>query len=126
MFYNGERATYVIEPNVSLLNNCFSSKANVTCGVPQGSVLGPLLFLVYINDLGSILRHSKHFLYADDTVIYCSGKNQNAIENLLQLDLSYFENWCKGNKLTINTKKSNINHLGLRIRAQKYMICLYT
>ena len=86
-------------------NNIVSSMANITNGVPQGSVLGPLLFLVYINDLGSVLKNTNHFLYADDTVIYCSGKNQDTIKNQLQQDLDKFGKWCKGNKLTMNTKK---------------------
>ena len=100
-------------------NNCSSMKANVTCGVPQGSVLGPLMFLIYINDLNSVLKYSKHFLYADDTVIFCSGDNQNAVENNLQQDLNSFGTWCKGNKLTINTKKSNVVTFGTRNRISK-------
>ena len=90
-----------------------SSKADITCGVPQGSVLGPLLFLVFINDLNSILVHS------DDTVIYLSGNNQNIVETYLQQDLNSFGKWCSGNKLTVNTKKSNIVTFGMKRRISK-------
>ena len=100
-------------------NNIVSSMARITNGVPQGSVLGPLLFLVYINDLGSVLNYSKHLLYADDTVIYCSDNNQNTIENQLQYDLDRFGTWCKGNKLTINSKKSNFVTFGTKCRITK-------
>ena len=72
----------------TLLNNYKSNLKNVTCGVPQGSILGPLLFLVYVNDLSTIIKHSKVLLYADDTVLY------------RQI------NWCRVNKLTINTSKT--------------------
>ena len=73
----------------------------------QGSVLGPLLFLIYVNDLGNSLSNSAHYLYADDTVIFKSGPNIQAIVPQLQNDLNDFGKWCEGNKLTINTKKSN-------------------
>ena len=101
-------------------NNCTSSNAKVTRGVPQGSVLGPLLFLAYINDLKSFLERSNHFLYADNTVIYCSGNNQHQIKQNLQADLNKFNSWCKGYKLTINTKKSNIVSFGTKKRLAKF------
>ena len=54
-------------------NNIYTELASTTVGVPQGSVLGPLLFLVYINDLCEVLEKSKSFLYADDTVLVTSS-----------------------------------------------------
>ena len=89
-------------------NNKTSSIAPITCGVPQGSVLGPLLFLIYVNDIQNLFKHSKHFLYADDTVIYLSGTDINDVVHKLQADLLSFSKWCNGNKLTVNTKKLNI------------------
>ena len=74
---------------------------------------------MYINDLGSILKFSDHFLYADDTVIYCSGENLLETTQHLQRDLDTFNIWCKGNKLTINTKKSNIVTFGTKHKLSK-------
>ena len=91
----------------TLANGVLSNTKTVNCGVPQGSVLGPLLFLVYVNDIGNIFNFSNHYLYADDTVIFRSGLNIDEIVNELQRDLCDFGTWCKSNKLTINTKKSN-------------------
>ena len=56
----------------------------------------------------NILLHSKHYLYADDTVIFISGNNAEDVVNKLQIDLTIYGTWCKGNKLTVNTKKSNL------------------
>ena len=89
----------------TICNNKLSNRSNVICGVPQGSILGPLLFLVYINDINDIFKNAKFQLYADDTVIYSSGENIFEIENNLQRNIDYFSNWCEINKLTINTKK---------------------
>ena len=61
----------------TLANNIVSNKQLITCGVPQGSVCGPLLFLIYINDLASVLEYCKVSLYADDTVIYLASQNVN-------------------------------------------------
>ena len=107
----------------TLANGTLSTKRNITCGVPQGSVLGPLLFLVYVNDIRNILHQSEHFLYADDTVIVSYGDCiQNTIPNL-QLDLDNFWSWCQANKLTINTKKSNYVIYGTNQKVSKVRQC---
>ena len=103
----------------TLANNICSKKTAITCGVPQGSVLGPLLFLIYVNDMKSVLQHSRHYLYADDTVIYFSGDNINDVVNKLQTDLSKFGTWCESNKLTVNTKKSNFVVYGTMTKVSK-------
>ena len=54
-------------------NGITSSFVDIRCGVPQGSILGPLFFIIYVNDSVNILKHSKHLLYADDTVLYITG-----------------------------------------------------
>ena len=90
----------------TVANDVISDKKLITCGVPQGSVCGPLLFLIYINDIANVLDHCKVSLYADDTVIYIENNNvKNAID-LLQCDLDNLSNWCTRNKLTINSKKN--------------------
>ena len=91
---------------VMLVNGSVSGSVEVVCGVPQGSILGPLMFLAYINDVERCCQFSKISLYADDTAIYLSGKNHVDTSLLLQQDLSRFEQWCAGNKLTVNVSKT--------------------
>ena len=102
-----------------IANNYTSPNVDISCGVPQGSVLGPLLFLAYINDLGRILKFCDYHLYADDTVIYYSSNDQNDLKIKLQSDLDRLDSWCKGNKLTVNAKKSNVVTFGTRNRITK-------
>ena len=90
----------------TLANGIKSTKADITCGVPQGSILGPLLFLLYVNDIEHICKHSKVLLYADDTVLYISGNNQKEVNKNMQEDLALYYGWCKANRLTINSKKT--------------------
>ena len=108
----------------TLANGCLSSTKLITCGVPQGSVLGPMLFLAYINDLSNVLHFSNHYLYVDDTVIYKSGLEIQNILPLLQNDLNSFGTWCDANKLTINTKKTNYVIFGTRYRLSKVRHCM--
>ena len=68
---------------------------NITSGVPQGSILGPLPFLLLFNDLVDVVKHAQVLKYADDTVVYISVKNVKDISNLLSIDLSSFPNGSK-------------------------------
>ena len=95
-----------------LANGIMSDKLEVYCGVPQGSILGPLLFLIYVNDLPRVIKFSTVHMYADDTVIYLSGRNTAEIEQSLQADLNNLAQWCSSNKLTINTKKTKTMTFG--------------
>ena len=92
----------------TIANNSTSDTKPVTCGVPQGSVCGPLLFLIYINDLSKIMDHCKVSLYADETVLYISHNNLQTALQLLQCDLNKLVEWCTDNKVTINCKKNKI------------------
>lgn len=84
----------------------FSSSMLNNLGVPQGSVLGPLLFILYINDFGSVLKYCSCKFFADDTSIYISGKNINEILWKLNSDLKNVSNWLNINKLKINVEKT--------------------
>ena len=84
----------------------YSEKKITLCGVPQGSVIGPLLFLIYVNDIAELNLKSKISLFADDTVIYISSKDINYVKCQLQMDLDVISKWCCYNKLSINVGKS--------------------
>ena len=88
------------------INNTYSDYSSIECGVPQGSILGPLSFLVYINYLRNCLTYTKSYLYADDTVLVESCIDLYTSHLHLQSDLDNIANWSKGNKLTINIKKN--------------------
>ena len=98
----------------TLSNGKISEFNKITCGVPQGSILGPLFFLIYINDLQGILGNTNFHLYADDTVIYCMNENIELAEIELQAVLDKFSKWCKINALTINTNKTKTMIFGSR------------
>ena len=91
----------------TVANNIVSAYRNITYGVPQGSVLGPVLFLIYVNDLSNIIKNSKVFMYADDMVVYVSHSNLRIAIALIQSDLNNLYTWCNRNKLTINCEKKN-------------------
>ena len=98
--YLNQRTQYV-----SYKNNC-SSKTTVTYGIPQGSVLGPLLFIIYTNDLPSCLKNSKTILFADDTTIYSTAPHLNQAYVNLNTDLNSLADWFKANKLSLNVNKT--------------------
>ena len=89
------------------INGYKSVSLPVTCGVPQGSVLGPLLFLLYINDLPNTSNLLKFHLFADDTNIYFSSKNLDAIQQTLNNELQAVSDWMNCNRLALNIKKTN-------------------
>ncbi len=84
-----------------------SDLATLTCGVPQGSVLGPLLFIIYINDLNNCLKYSHLLLYADDSTLYFSHRNIIELYQTIGGELVKLEQWFAANKLVINASKSS-------------------
>ena len=89
------------------INSCTSSTLPVVSGVPQGSILGPLLFLIYINDLSSSVIHSNTYLFADDTKCLCPMFSpQDCL--LLQSDLNRLSAWSTKWKLMFNESKCSL------------------
>ena len=89
------------------INKTKSSLSKISCGVPQGSVLGPLLFLIYINDLPNCCLLRKVHIFADDTVIFFECQNQNQLSEIIEDILKNLNDWFIANKLTMNVEKSN-------------------
>ena len=88
-------------------NDVSSDSCEIKRGVPQGSILGPLLFLLYINDLCNVSKVVDLILFADDTKIFFSHKDFNLLPEILNSKMHKLTQWFRANKLSINFKKSN-------------------
>ena len=100
--YLSDRHQYVYMKN--------GTKSNIngfTFGVPQGSVLGPLLFLIYMNDLPNCLSHMKLILFADDTTLYASSDDVVHLYGNVNYDLRSLTDWFKANKLHVILSRKN-------------------
>ena len=99
--YLADRQQYV------MLNSHSSDLLSVVCGVPQGSVLGPLLFILYINDINKVSNVLKLILFADDTNLFKSGYDLSCLCNEISNELSKLYAWFNVNKLSLNVTKTN-------------------
>ena len=89
------------------VNNSTSDLQKITHGVPQGSILGPLMFLLYINDIANSSALLSFYLFADDTAIFFSAKCVKELEKTINQELVNVSHWLIANKLSLNLKKSN-------------------
>ena len=89
------------------LNGTDSEVKVITCGVPQGSVLGPLLFLLYIHDLPNISKELKFYLFADDTNIYFESNELKSLEEIMNKEFMKLYEWLCINRLSLNISKTN-------------------
>ena len=88
-------------------NSKSSDRRTVTCGVPQGSVLGPLFFLLYINDLPNISNKLKFYLFADDTNIFYQSNDLDSLQSTVNKELKKLSLWLNANRLALNISKTN-------------------
>ena len=95
-----------------LANSIYSNFKSVTQGVPQGSVLGPLFYIVYANDLSKIFKKCEATYYADDTVLFTANVNFAESVQKLQGDIDALMEWCKENSIFVNTSKTKIMTFG--------------
>ena len=98
--YLADRRQYVI------YNDIKSSCKTITCGVPQGSILGPLLFLLYKNDLANVSDVIFSLFFADDSNMFLSGKNPDDLIKLMNTEITKVIEWLRINKLSLNLKKN--------------------
>ena len=99
------------------MNNCYSDEIRVTSGVPQGSVLGPILFLLYINDLPDTIN-CQIKLYADDVVLYTDVLSNEEGSFSLQANINRLSQWCNKWKMSVNVGKCAI----MRMTKQKLAV----
>lgn len=93
------------------LENNRSSLKDINCGVPQGSILGPVLFLIYINSLSKVTLNGVLSLFADDTTIIYFSSNHNEITNKIKTDVDNIFIWLQQHKLTLNFNKSSFMNI---------------
>ena len=107
--YGRQQKTYV--------NGSYPDISTLSCWVPQGSIIGPKLFLIYINDLPNAASKLDPILYANDTNLFFKPGNLRANQELINIKLKNVENWCNRNKLTVNMTKTH--YIVLRTQQNK-------
>ena len=105
------------------INNCFSEWAKISVGVPQGSILGPLILNVFINDIFLFLQKCDLANYADDCTIYTSGKRVSTITDSLSHEFNTLSKWFYNNFMVLNPDKCSFMFLGVDDSLQTNLVC---
>ena len=100
--------SYLSKRSQRVIINVLSDPHYINAGVPQGSILGPILFLLFINDMPTILTQCSIVMYADDTRLYAYGKDVDKIKHALNNDLKQLENWLRWNQMHVNVSKTKV------------------
>jgi len=93
------------------VGSSFSKKIDIKQGIPQGSYLGPILYLLYVNDINRCFDYCKYFIYADDKLLISCHKNVKVAVSNLQKDFNNFQKWCHDKGLIINKDKTKLIHI---------------
>ena len=101
---------------VTVVEGYLSLSQDTECGVPRGSVLGPLLFVCYVNDLQRCCLYTRTFVYVDDTALLCTRKDPDIVEGMLQSDTNVLSQWSVTNKLSVDVNKTKVMCLLATVR----------
>ena len=106
------------------INDSNSDCLDVKCGVPQGSILGPALFILYVNDMCNVSKSLKSIIFADDTNLFYAGKDLNEVCELVSRELDILHMWFQVNKLSLNVAKTNFMIFGNKRYEENYMVSI--
>ena len=109
---------------LTFINSTYSDQMNVSVGVPQGSVLGPLLFLLYVNDIAHVLPENSIRLFADDTNVFITSNNVNTLQAKAQLALQNLCEWFCANELSLNISKTCFTLFSKKLKSSDISIDL--